>query len=145
MAFSARVAKQSKDSSTSQTTHEAFPLQDERRPEYASKQWVESKMIQVVTMALRGRPANLHPGNPQPRIERNPALAITALMSLARLKGYIIEKKQSLAGKVDLGKLAPADLRAVLEGSLDQLAPGERQRLLEIASGATIEPDPIES
>lgn len=104
-------------------------------------------MIIVVKMALHGRPASNTPSNPQPRIDRNPTLAITALMSLSRLKGYIIEKKQSLAGKMDLSKLSPADLRTVLEGMSDQLAPGERQRFMDIASGATIdlEPDPIES
>lgn len=135
----------------SPSRHSSAPLQGRgprvllgQRHEYGSKGWIEDQLVVVVKMALRGRPASQVPSNPQPAIPRNPALAVSALMSIARLKGYIVEKKQSLAGKLDLGKLSPADLRAVLEGSLDQLAPGERQRLIGIADG-TIDAEPLDS
>ena len=115
------------------------------RPDYGSKGWIENQLIIVVKMALHGRPPSATPSNPQPMIERNPALAVQALMQLARLKGYVVEKKQSLAGKIDLSKLPPADLKALLESSADSLAPGERQRLMDTAAGLTIDADPIES
>lgn len=71
-----------------------------------------------------------------PRQPRNHTLALSGLMQLARLKGFIVEKKQSLNAKVDMSRMSAADLKATLEGTLDQLAPGERQRILEIAAGA---------
>lgn len=104
--------------------------------QYGSKQWLEDQLVIAIDMGLRGRPASARPQNPQPLIPRNPALAVTAIMALARLKGFIIEKKQSFKAAVDLSKMSPADLNATLVAMADQLAPGERQRILEIAAGA---------
>lgn len=109
-------------------------------PDYGSKLWIENQIVIVIKMAMHGRPPTNTPSNPQPRIERNPVLALSSLMQLAKLKGYVIEKKQSL--KMDLGKLSAADAKATLDGMLDQLSPGDRARILEITSG---EVNPIES
>lgn len=115
--------------------------------DYGSKRWCENQLIVAASMALQGRPARSSPSNPQPMIPRNPALAVTAIMALAKLKGYIVEKRQSLAGRVDLNKLAPAELKATLEATLDQLSPGERSRIMEIASADVediTDADPVE-
>jgi hypothetical protein len=61
---------------------------------------------------------------------RDRALARQALMDLARLKGYIIERKLTAAAKMSLG-----DLNAMLEGALVELAPGEKARMRALARG----------
>lgn len=70
-----------------------------------------------------------------PALDRNLSVAMAALMHLARLKGYVVEKKQTLAGRVDLGKLGAADLRAVLTGHLNELDPDSRRQVEAIAAG----------
>ncbi len=112
------------------------PLLADGRPDYGSKHWIENQIVIVIKMALHGRPATNVSSNPQPAILRNPSLALSALMNLAKLKGFIVEKRQSLAGKIDLNKLSPADLKATLAGALDQLTPGERAKIIEIAAGS---------
>lgn len=74
-------------------------------------------------------------GTKYPSLDRNLSVALAALMHLARLKGYVVEKKQTLAGKVDLSKLGSSDLRAVLTGHLAELDPDSRRQIELIAAG----------
>jgi len=77
-----------------------------------------------------------------PGMARNHELAARVLMDFSRLRGYIVEKKQSLSAHADLSKMGNAELTTTLSAMLDQLAPGERQRILEIAAGAIDESEP---
>jgi hypothetical protein len=67
---------------------------------------------------------------------RNHTLALSALMSLARLRGYIVDKK--INGKIPFDKLSPADLRAVLVGHLAELDPDSRREVESIAAGGEV-------
>jgi len=52
-------------------------------------------------------------------------------MDLARLKGYIVERKLTAAAKMSFG----GDLNAMLEGLLVELAPGEKSSIRALARG----------
>lgn len=121
-----------------------------------SKQWIANQITVIIRTAMVDTPAKLIPQRVQrngvivpehvrEKSNRNHALALSACLGLARLNGHIIEKKQSIAGKVDLSKLPPDQLRALLSATADQLAPGERQRLMDSADGLTIDLTSIES
>ena len=111
------------------------------------KAWIERQMIIIIKAAMHGRPAKIMQaqkavdGNPEkpemivPALPRNHALALSALMSLAKLKGYIVDKKQGVSAKLDLSKLPPAQLQAVLTGHLNELDPAARQQIEAIAAG----------
>lgn len=103
--------------------------------DYGTKPWAEAQLVVIAKAGMHGRPAKIHPTNPQPAITRNFALAIQAITTLARLKGWIVERKSSLTGKLDLSKLSPADLRATLSAHLDQLDPSSRAQIESIAAG----------
>lgn len=93
---------------------------------------------------MRGRPAGLDPAI-EPVLPRNPQLAVTAIMALGRLKGWIVEKRQGINARLDLSKLSPADLRAMLTTHLDQLDPASRAQVESIAAGGyDISADPEE-
>lgn len=120
-----------------------------------SKPWIENQIIVIIRAAMVDTPAKLIPQRVQkngvispehmrPQAVRNHSLALSALMQLARLRGYVVEKKQSLSGTMDLAKLSKQQLSAFLQSTADQLAPGERQRLIGIADG-TIDAEPLES
>ncbi len=103
--------------------------------EYGSKQWAELQLVVIIKAGMHGRPAKIHPTNPQPAIERNFPLAIQAITTLGRFRGWIVERKTSLQGRVDLSKLSPAELQSMLTGHLDQLDPASRQQIESIAAG----------
>lgn len=118
--------------------------------------WIESQVMMVIRTALHGAEAVGTPAHAektgkgkaakeelvpasedyQPAMPRDHSRALTALMHLAKLKGYIIEKKQSTNANIDLTKLTRAELGRALDGHLDKLAPGERQRIEAIADGS---------
>jgi len=52
-------------------------------------------------------------------------------MDLAKLKGYIVERKLTAAAKMSFG----GDLNTMLERLLVELAPGERTRIRALARG----------
>lgn len=109
---------------------------------YGSKAWCERQVIIVIQGAMRGRNAGPDPAM-QPVQPRDYRLAITGVMTLARLKGYIVEQKRSLAAKVDLSQLPAGDLQALLKSQLDQIDPASRAQIESMAAGdydATAEP-----
>ncbi len=102
--------------------------------EYGSKAWAERNVISVIKIGMRGRAAGLDP-TVEPAIARNPQLVLQGVAMLARLKGWIVERKTSLQGRVDLSKLSPAELQSMLTGHLDQLDPASRAQIESIAAG----------
>lgn len=113
-------------------------------------------MIKIIGVAMYGLPPQKrliasakNPESNDPRVKyeeitlpgmnRNHELAARVLMDFSRLRGYIVEKKQSLSAHADLSKMGKAELTTTLSAMLDQLAPGERQRILDIAAGAVDE------
>ncbi len=87
----------------------------------ASRGWIESRLLTLADELERG----------MERDRRADALAqVTVLMSLARLKGYVVERsarvQANLSAKVDAGDVTAA---------LDALEPGARTKLLELADG----------
>jgi hypothetical protein len=120
------------------------------KPPEGSKAWIEARLISIAKAAQSGLPAKTQhkhgKATEQPAVKRDLALAVQALMSVARLNGHIVEKKQTLAGKVDLNKLRGPQLQELLASSLDQIAPGERQRIQRLVQGispAEDEPEDI--
>ncbi len=113
--------------------------------DYGTKPWAEAQLVIIAKAGMHGRPAKIHPTNPQPAIERNFPLAIQALTTLARFRGWIVERKTSLQGKIDLSKLSAPELQAMLAGQLDQLDPAARAQIESIAAGEyDVDADPID-
>jgi hypothetical protein len=84
----------------------------------ASRAWIETHFVSLV---LRLESEKLTP----PQLEQA-RVEITALMSLARLKGLVVEKRLSASVKATV----PGDAEFEKVGAyLDELAPGERQAI----------------
>ncbi|MGA2114862.1 MAG: hypothetical protein ABSH56_08945 [Bryobacteraceae bacterium] len=97
----------------------------------ASRAWIETQFVLIINrMEAGGTTAD----------EREEArLQLTALMNLARLNGFIGERKQVSGAPLQLGQVDPAALRAHLGAMLDALEPGARadiQRRLDAVSCA---------
>lgn|SRR6185436_6489600 len=56
-------------------------------------------------------------------------LRIKALMAHAKLRGWIIDRKQTQRVPADLSQISPEDLSAHLAGALDVLEPGARRAI----------------
>ena len=97
--------------------------------------WIEKRIVNVFVGAYSGLPPkDDNRGYTFAAVERNLPLALTALMQLARLKGYVVEKKASVALR---SKVTTAELLPLLQ-ALDPAAAAE------IAAGtfdATAEPE----
>ena len=108
---------------------------------YGSKAWIERQLIVIAKAAMHGRPEKpiggptAASGASVEAIPRNHPLALQALMALAKLKGYITEQRRSVSAKLDLTKLTPAELQAVLTGHLADLDPAARRQIESIAAG----------
>lgn len=101
---------------------------------YGSKAWCERQLVIVIQGAMRGRGAGPDCAV-QPVQPRNYAMAVQAVMALARLKGYIVERKQSIGAKIDLSKLSQAELSQYLSASLSELDPAARRQIEAITAG----------
>jgi hypothetical protein len=100
----------------------------------ATRAWIESQMVVIIRHAMHGRPeykgTKNKPGRPEILPDHN--LARLALMDLARMKGMIVEKKQTakLSIKADAtGNVDPEAMKAHLANYLDQLEPGARKEI----------------
>jgi len=103
----------------------------------ASRPWLEAQMTQVIVDAMYGIPAEAGPDGKllAPATPKDRQLARLAIMDLCRIKGYIIERKQVDSRRLDLGKVSHAELSAMLDAQLGELAPGERAKIKAIARG----------
>jgi hypothetical protein len=100
----------------------------------ATRAWIESQMVIIIRHAMHGRPeykgTKGRPGRAEVPPDHN--LARLALMDLARMKGMIVEKKQTakLSIKADAtGNVDPEAMKAHLANYLDQLEPGARKEI----------------
>lgn len=118
----------------------------------ASKAWIETQLVTIIRNALNPAPKEIEEivqpakpdmGPPQivtKKIDRDPdpSLARLALMDLARLKGYLIDRKEIETRKIDLRLMDRTELSAQLTSYLQQLSPAQRERIQAIASGADL-------
>lgn len=105
----------------------------------ATRNWIESQMAFIVRQTLFDSPVALDPGTGEKIRDARPAdlaLALTALNSLAKFKGYIVDKSSRLTSKLDLGKLPPHQVQAAIAQQLESLSPGQRDRLKALQSGS---------
>ena len=108
-------------------------LQDAERDELSgivTRSWIEAQLVIIVQSAMAGTPAHV-----SPRTETAPAkvlrgeippdhdLARRCLMDLARLKGMIVDKRES---KSLTGAIPAGAMKAHLAQYLDALEPGAR-------------------
>jgi hypothetical protein len=62
-------------------------------------------------------------------------LRLKLLLAHAKIRGWIVDKKQIAKATLHLGRVSRADLQAMLLDQLNQLAPGGRARIEAIAAG----------
>jgi hypothetical protein len=67
-------------------------------------------------------------------------LRLKLLLAHAKIRGWIVDKKQIAKATLHLGRVSRADMQAMLLDQLNQLAPGERARIEAIASGEDEQP-----
>lgn len=104
----------------------------------ATRNWIESQMAFIVRQALFS-PVALDPGTGEKIRDARPAdlaLALNALNSLAKFKGYIVDKSSRLTSKLDLGKLPSHQVQAAIAQQMESLSPGQRDRLKALQSGS---------
>lgn len=65
----------------------------------------------------------------------NVELRLKLALAHAKLRGMIVDKKQTARMNVSLGRINRADLEAMLDKALESLAPGKRAQLRRIAAG----------
>lgn len=85
-------------------------------------------------------PKDMGNGSVLPAQPRNHQLALTGLMSLAKLKGYIVDRQQRMSARLDLNKLSSKELNDVLSAQVNALSPGARQQVEDILEGIITEP-----
>lgn len=107
--------------------------------------WAELQIIRIIRDAVDGVKGELGPdGKVVGSIAPDRQLARAALMDLARLRGWIVQKKEvdERRATIDLGKLGASDLRGALDAMTARLSPGARRRVESLAAGTTIDPAP---
>jgi hypothetical protein len=62
-------------------------------------------------------------------------LRLKLALAHAKLRGWIVERKQVASAKLDFGKISRADFDAMLEQQLPALDPATRDRIKRIAAG----------
>ena len=104
------------------------------------KIWIECQLVRIARDSMDDVPAQIDSNGKVlvPGVPRDRVLARQALMDLARLKGYIVERKLTAAAKMSLGNVGMSELNAMLDGVLLELAPGERARIKELARGKNV-------
>jgi hypothetical protein len=102
----------------------------------ATRAWIEAQLVVIITAAMQDRDATMYPpeeidGKILPaRVRREGKepdhdLARRTLMDLARLKGMIVEKRESKSMAIN-GILPAGAMKAHLAQYLDALEPGAR-------------------
>lgn len=101
-----------------------------------TKPWIEDQLIMLARDAMQV--TKQADGSPRRHTVRmNPALAVSTLLALARLKGYVVERKQvdQRNIKADLGKVSRQELSELLGDHLAKLDPAAREKVLRLADG----------
>jgi hypothetical protein len=94
-------------------------------------------MVRIIKDAMEGVPANPdQDGGDSKGVPPNRELAERALMNLSRLKGWIVERKQTLNARVSSGPGANVELAAMLEDHLVNLPAAERAKIKRLAQGS---------
>jgi hypothetical protein len=106
----------------------------------ASKPCLEAQTVQIIHDAMHGIPAEIDSDGRviEPATPRDRHLARLAIQDLARLKGYIVERKQVDSRKIDLGKVSQSEMNELLEQTLAALSPAERSRIKELTSRRSV-------
>jgi len=104
-----------------------------------SRMWAECQLVRIVQDSMEVHFAEYDEAGNQisPFVGADRARAESAVMNLARLKGWIVERKQSMSAKVDLGQVGSQQMSAALDAALLDLAPAERARVKAIAAGGS--------
>lgn len=97
-----------------------------------NRSWVTGRLVEVASR-LSGH-AELSEG-----MRTQLSSAVTALMSIARLRGYVVERKQIKTATIDLNKLSRSELSSVLDQHLGTLSPASRRRIQQITAGDDLE------
>jgi len=117
-------------------------LLEERRRDsgVVSRVWVECQMVRIIKDAMEGIPGVPdQDGGDSPAskgVPPNRELAERALMNLSRLKGWIVERKQTVNARVSAGASASVELAAMLEDHLTNLPAAERAKIKRLAQGS---------
>lgn len=100
----------------------------------ASKLWAELRLVQITEACMETVEPALQPdGTITKRRDPDYPLAVTAINSLAKLKGWIIDKKQSVNAKVDFGSAnVNGTLTGMLDAALGELSPEQASRVREL-------------
>jgi hypothetical protein len=104
-----------------------------REPEERVRAGIELELVM-----LRNRAAN---GDLTDADRADIELRLKLLLAHAKIRGWIVDKKQIAKATLQLGTVSRADLQGMLLDRLNQLAPGERARLEAIAAGEDVEGD----
>ncbi len=104
----------------------------------SSRLWAELRLMQIAEDCLVSEPAKLSSDGNELIPARVPQyqVAISAINSVAKIRGWIVERKQTLNGRVDLGSAGES-----LESALGALNPVERSRIEDML-GQSSRPGP---
>jgi hypothetical protein len=123
---------------------ELLTLRDMDGGGIATRAWIETQMVWIVRQAVTDTPASIGPDGVslRPARQMDLNLALTALNSLAKFKGYIVDKSSKLTANIDLTKLPPNQVQAAIRQRLDALSPGARKRIESALPTDTIDASP---
>lgn len=110
-------------------------LERQRDGGITSKLWAELQLVRIARDAIEGVPDKLRPdGTLAKGMEPNHDRAITAVNSICKLKGYIVDRKQTLSGRIDLGSASGQALPGMLDDALGELSPEQASRIRELTA-----------
>jgi len=111
----------------------------------ASAEWIEMQLVRIVETAMANDVFEIERSDTADDVARKQEascrslnLARLACMDLAKLKGYIVEKKAVARANIKLEGLTREQLREHLAGMMEELEPGARSEIRRLIASSTI-------
>lgn len=96
---------------------------------FPPRSWVEAQMVSQYRKI-----ANMKSADASESAIRQVTAAVSVLNSVAKLKGYIVDKSTKLNAKVDLNRLPPGQVRDHFSKALNDLTPNARAKIEAITA-----------